>query len=295
MNAIGGDTVAMMNAGIKEASRNFEALVIGNDAPAFSAGANLMLLLLEAQEENWDEIDLMVRTFQSAVLGLRYARVPVVVAPAGLALGGGCEIVLHGDRVQAAAETYMGQVEAGAGLIPAGCGTKELLARFTARAPSATADMLPYIQDAFELIGFGKVSTSAADARRLGLLRDTDAVTMNRERLIADAKAAALDLARRGYQPPAPRDISVGGAGVRAALDLGVHLAWRGGRISDYDAHIGRTLSRILAGGDLPHATTVSEQRLLDLEREAFLSLCGQPRTQERIAHVLKTGKPLRN
>ncbi len=296
MNAIGGDTVAMMNAGVEEASRNFDALVIGNDAPAFSAGANLMLLLLEAQEENWDEIDLMVRTFQSAVLGLRYAGVPVVVAPAGPALGGGCEIVLHGDRVQAAAETYMGQVEVGAGLIPAGCGTKELLARFTARAPAGAADPLPYIQQAFELIGFGKVSTSAADARRLGLLRDTDAVTMNRERLLADAKAAALDLARAGYQPPARRnDVPVGGAGVRAALDLGVHLAWRGGHISDYDAHLGRTLSRILAGGDLPHATTVSEQRLLDLEREAFLSLCGQPKTQARMAHVLKTGKPLRN
>ena len=296
MNAIGGDTVAMMKAGVDEASRNFDALVIGNDAPAFSAGANLMLLLLEAQEENWDEIDLMVRTFQSAVLGLRYAGVPVVVAPAGLALGGGCEIVLHGDRVQAAAETYMGQVEVGAGLIPAGCGTKELLARFTARAPAGAADLLPYIRQAFERIGFGTVSTSAADALRLGLLRDTDAVTMNRERLLADAKAAALDLARAGYQPPPPRDdIPVGGAGARAALDLGVHLAWRGGRISDHDAHIGRTLARILAGGDLPHATTVSEQRLLDLEREAFLSLCGEPKTQERIAHLLKTGKPLRN
>jgi 3-hydroxyacyl-CoA dehydrogenase len=296
MNAIGGDTVAMMRAGVEEASRNFEALVIGNDAPAFSAGANLMLLLLEAQEENWDEIDLMVRTFQSAVLGLRYASVPVVAAPAGLALGGGCEIVLHADRVQAAAETYMGQVEVGAGLIPAGCGTKELLARFTARVPAGAADPLPHVQQAFELIGFGKVSTSAADARRLGLLRDTDAATMNRERLLTDAKAAALELSRAGYQPPArPNDIPVGGAGVRAALDLGVHLAWRGGRISDYDAHIGRTLSRILAGGDLPHATTVSEQRLLDLEREAFLSLCGEPKTQERIAHVLKTGKPLRN
>ena len=296
MNAIGGDTVAMMTAGVEEASRNFDALVIGNDAPAFSAGANLMLLLLEAQEENWDEIDLMVRTFQSAVLGLRYAGVPVIVAPAGLALGGGCEIVLHGDRVQAAAETYMGQVEVGAGLIPAGCGTKELLARFTARVPAGAADPLPYVQQAFELIGFGKVSTSAADARRLGLLRDTDAVTMNRERLLADAKATALDMARAGYQPPAPRhDIPVGGAGIRAALDLGVHIAWRGGHISDYDAHLGRTLSRILAGGDLPHATTVSEQRLLDLEREAFLSLCGEPKTQERMAHVLKTGKPLRN
>ena len=296
MNAIGGDTVAMMQAGVDEASKNFEALVIANDAPAFSAGANLLLLLLEAQEENWDEIDLMVRTFQSAVLGLRYASVPVVVAPAGLALGGGCEIVLHGDRVQAAAETYMGQVEVGAGLIPAGCGTKELLVRFADRAPRGAPDPLPYIQQAFELIGFGKVSTSAADARRLGLLRDTDAVSMNRERLLADAMAAALALARAGYQPPAPRhDIPVGGAGVRAALDLGVHLAWRGGHISDYDAHLGRTLSRILAGGDIPHAATVSEQRLLDLEREAFLSLCGEPRTQARMAHVLKTGKPLRN
>ena len=296
MNSIGGDTVDMMKAGVEEASGNFEALVIGNDAPAFSAGANLMLLLLEAQEENWDEIDLMVRTFQSAVLGLRYAGVPVVAAPAGPALGGGCEIVLHADRVQAAAETYLGQVEVGAGLIPAGGGTKELLVRFMARAPSGAGDPLPHVRQAFELIGFGKVSTSAADARRLGLLRDADGVTMNRERLLTDAKTAALELARAGYQPPPrPEAIPVGGAGVRAALDLGVHLAWRGGHVSDYDAHVGRTLSRILAGGDLPHATTVSEQRLLDLEREAFLSLCGEPKTQERIAHVLKTGKPLRN
>ena len=296
MNAIGGDTVAMMQAGVEEAAGNFEALVVGNDAPAFSAGANLMLLLLAAREEDWDEIDLLVRTFQAAVLGLRYAAVPVVAAPAGLALGGGCEIVLHADRVQAAAETYLGQVEVGAGLIPAGCGTKELLARFMARAPAGAADPLPYVRQAFELVGLGKVSTSAADARRLGLLRDTDAVTMNRERLLADAKAAALGLARAGYQPPAPRgDVPVGGAGVRAALDLGVHLAWRAGRISDYDAHVGRTLARVLAGGDLPHAAAVPEQRLLDLEREAFLSLCGEPRTQERIAHLLKTGKPLRN
>ncbi len=294
MNALGGDTIAMMRTGVEEASRNFEALVVGNDAPAFSAGANLMLLLIEAREENWDEIDLMVRAFQSAVLGLRYARVPVVAAPAGPALGGGCEIVLHADRVQAAAETYLGQVETGAGLIPAGCGTKELLARFTDRAP-AGGDPLPHVRQAFELIGFARVSTSAGDARRLGLLRDVDAVTMNRERLLADAKAAALAAARAGYQPPAPRDVPAGGAGVRAALDLGVHLAWRGGYVSDHDAHVGRTLSRILAGGDLPHAAAVSEQRLLDLEREAFLSLCGEPKTQERMAHLLKTGKPLRN
>ena len=296
MNAIGGDTVAMMTAGVDEASKNFDALVVGNDAPAFSAGANLMLVLLEAQEENWGELDQMVRAFQSAVLGLRYANVPVVVAPAGLTLGGGCEIVLHGDRVQAATELYMGQVEVGVGLIPAGCGTKELLARFSDQAQNSTADTLPYVQRAFKLIGFGTVSTSGPDAHRLGLLREGDRFTMNRERLLSDAKRSALDLAHSGYQPPQQRmDIPVGGADIKAAVELGVHLAWRGGYISDHDAHIGRTLAGILAGGDLPHATTVTEQHLLDLEREAFLSLCGQPKTQERMAHTLKTGKTLRN
>ena len=297
MNTIGGDTVAMLTAGMTEASKNFDAVVVGNDHPqAFSAGANLMLILLEAQEENWDEIDLMIRRFQSAIVGLRYAEVPVVVAPAGLTLGGGCEITLHGDRVQAAAETYMGQVEVGVGLVPAGGGCKELVARAMDAVPAGAADPLPYVQKAFELIGFGKVSTSGPDARQMGLLRDVDAVTMNRERLMADAKSRALALAAAGYQPPPRRDdIPVAGEGVRAALELGVHLAWRGGQISDHDALIGRTLARILAGGDLPHATVVSEQHLLDLEREAFLSLCGEPKTQERMAHTLKTGKTLRN
>ena len=296
MNSIGGDTVAMLTAGVAEAEQHFEALVVGNEGTAFSAGANLMLVLLEAQEENWDEIDYMVRSFQSAVLGLRYAKVPVVVAPAGLALGGGCEITLHGDRVQAAAETYMGQVEVGVGLIPAGGGTKELLVRSIGRRLKDVDDPLPFVRPVFELIGFAKVSTSAADAKRLGLLRTVDQITMNRERVLADAKALALDLTRTGYQPPPrPQSVSVGGSGVRAALDLGVHLAWRGAHISDHDALIGRTLARILSGGDVPHATVVSEQHLLDLEREAFLSLCGEVRTQERIAHTLKTGKTLRN
>lgn len=296
MNAIGGDIVDMLQAGVREAEQNFEALVVGNDAAAFSAGANLMLVLLEAQEENWDDIDLMVRAFQSAVTGLREAGVPVVVAPAGMTLGGGCEIVLHGDRAQAAAETYMGQVEVGVGLIPAGGGTKELLARATERAPGGARDPLPLVQHAFELIGFAKVSTSAADARRLGLLRDSDGITMNRERLLADARARALELVRAGYQPAPPqRAIAVGGDDVRAALELGVHLALRGGWISEHDALIGRKLAHILAGGAIPHATTVSAQYLLDLEREAFLSLCGEPRTQQRIAHTLKTGKTLRN
>ena len=295
MNTIGGDTVQLLTAGVAEASERFAGLVVGNDAMNFCAGANLMMVLLEAQEGNWDEIDLMVRSFQQAVIGLRYSPVPVVVAPAGLALGGGSEIVLHGDRVQAAAETYMGQAEAGVGLIPAGCGTKEL----TVRAMDATlpgTDPLPRLVRAFETIGFGMVSTSAADARRLGFLRDVDGVTMDRERLMADAKAVALDRVRGGYRAPEPRTaIPVGGEQARAALELGLHLAWRGGAISDHDARIGRALARIMTGGDLPHATTVSEQVLLDLEREAFLSLCGEAKTLDRIRHTLKTGKALRN
>src|SRR5687768_11953794 len=294
MNAIGGDTIQMLQAGVREAARNFAALVVGNDALHFSAGANLMLVLLEAQEENWEEIDLMVRAFQQATMALRYAEVPVIVAPAGLALGGGCEIALHGDRVQAAAETYMGLVEVGVGLIPAGGGTKEMVVR--AAEARTGSDLLPTIQRAFENIGFAKTSASAADAQRLGYLQPTDAYTMNRERLLSDAKARALQRVRDGYQPPAPRKaIPVGGDTVSAPLKLGVHLAHRGGRISDHDALIGRKLAAIMAGGALPNATVVTEQHLLDLEREAFLSLVAERKTQERIAHTLKTGKPLRN
>jgi 3-hydroxyacyl-CoA dehydrogenase len=294
MNAIGGDTIEMLHAGVKEASQNFAALVVGNDAPNFSAGANLMLLLLEAQEGNWDDVDLMVRAFQGATMALKYADVPVVVAPAGLTLGGGCEVALHGARVQAAAETYIGLVEVGVGLIPAGGGTKEMLARAMEPLPAA-ADPLPHVQRVFETIGFAKVATSGPDARRLGYLRDGDGITMNRDRLLADAKAHALQLAP-GYRAPQPRTaIRVGGEGVLAVLKLGVHLAWRAGRISDHDAVIGRKLAWILAGGNLTHAGTVSEPQLLDLEREAFLSLCGERKTLDRIAHTLKTGKPLRN
>lgn len=296
MNAIGGDTLQMLQAGVREAARNFSALVVGNDAPHFSAGANLMLLLLEAQEENWDEIDLMIRTFQQTTQALRHADVPVVAAPAGLALGGGCEIVLHADRVQSAAEAYIGLVEVGVGLIPAAGGTKEMVARAVEQMPPGSTDYLPFVQRAFETIAFAKTSASGPDARRLGYLRTTDGFTMNRERLLADAKARALQRVQTGYQPLAPRTaIPVGGDAVRAPLELGVHLAWRAGRISDHDALIGRTLASIMAGGALPHPATVSEQYLLDLEREAFLSLVAEPKTQARIQHTLKTGKALRN
>jgi len=296
MNVVGGDTIQMLHAGVREASRSFAALVVGNEAANFSAGANLMLLLLEAQEENWEEIDTMVRAFQQANMAMRYADVPVVVAPAGLTLGGGCEMTLHADRVQAAAESYIGLVEVGVGLIPAGGGTKEMTARAADTMAPGTSDYLPPIQRAFETVAFAKVSSSAPDAQRLGYLRATDAFTMNRERLLADAKARALQRVKEGYQPPPPRRaIPAGGDTVLAPLKLGIHLAWRAGRISDHDALVGRKLATVMAGGTLPHPSTVTEQELLDLEREAFMSLVGERKTQERMQFTLKTGKALRN
>ncbi|MET0211646.1 MAG: 3-hydroxyacyl-CoA dehydrogenase NAD-binding domain-containing protein [Vicinamibacterales bacterium] len=296
MNVVGGDTIQMLQAGVREAERNFAALVVGNEAQNFSAGANLMLLLLEAQEGNWEDIDAMVRAFQQATMSLRFAGVPVVVAPAGLTLGGGCEISLHGDRVHAAAETYMGLVEVGVGLIPAGGGTKEMVARAIENAPPGTTDWLPPVQRAFETIAFAKVSSSAPDAQRLGYIRPIDSLTMNVERLLSDAKARALQRVKEGYHPPPPRtNIPVGGDTVLAPLKLGIHLAWRAGRISDHDAVVGRKLATVMAGGQLPHVSTVTEQELLDLEREAFLGLVGERKTLERIQHTLKTGKPLRN
>jgi 3-hydroxyacyl-CoA dehydrogenase len=255
-----------------------------------------MLLLLEAQEGNWDELDMMVRAFQGATKALRYSAVPVVSCPSGRTLAGGCEIVIGADRVQAAAETYIGLVEVGVGLIPAGGGTTEMLARGMENVPGRQADLLPFVQSVFETLGFAKVSTSAANARELGFLRDVDGITMNRERLVADAKAMVLERVREGYQPPARRTaIPVGGENVFAALKLGVHLAWRAGRLGDHDKVVGGALARILAGGSLPHQTIVGEDYLLDLEREAFLKLCGERKTLERIQYTLKTGKPLRN
>ena len=294
LNTLGGDAIEMLRAGVEHASRRSAGLVIANDAEHFSAGANLMLVLLEAQEGNWDDIDAMVRAFQAATMAMKTASVPVVAATAGMTLGGGCEIALHAARVRATAETYMGLVEVGVGLLPAGGGTKELLLRATDRA--GAADAAPFVQDAFQTIGFGKLSTSAHDARRLGYLREADAITMNRDRLLVDAKRDVLALAAPGYVPVGSRHhVPVAGASTYAALSLGVHLAHRAGRISDHDALIGRKIARVLAGGDAPHATSVSEQQILDLEREAFLSLCGEAKTLERIAYTLRTGKTLRN
>lgn len=295
MNAIGGDTLAMLQAGIDRAEREGVGLVIGTQGPVFSAGANLMLLLMEAQEDEWDSIDAMVRSFQRTVLSLRDAQVPVVTAINGLTLGGATEMSLHAVGVQASAETYMGLVEVGVGLIPAGCGTKEMLWRANQQRPSKQADALPFVQKAFETIGFGTVSTSAPHARALGFLRNGDGITMHRSRLHADARELVQARAA-GYVPGhAPEAIPVGGPDMLAALHLGVHLAHRAGRIGDHDATIGRKLAWVLAGGDVPHATDVPESYLLDLEREAFLSLCGEAKTQARIAYTLKTGRTLRN
>ncbi|HEY0547664.1 MAG TPA: 3-hydroxyacyl-CoA dehydrogenase/enoyl-CoA hydratase family protein [Pyrinomonadaceae bacterium] len=298
MNAIGGDTLQMLKNALAEVEKNFVGLVVGNQGVNFSVGANLMLLLLEAQEENWEEIDMIVRAFQNATMSLRYSAKPVVVAPFQMTFGGGCEMVLHADRVRAAAETYIGLVEVGVGLIPAGGGTKELVVRAMDSIPKnmEDADPFPFIKRAFETIALARVATSAEEARTLGFLSADDSISMNSDRLIADAKQEVLSLAATGYVEPQPRvDILALGNSALSTLKLGIHQMLRGGFISEYDALIGTKLARILTGGDLNHTTRVSEQYLLDLEREAFLSLCGERKTQERIGHMLKSGKPLRN
>lgn len=295
MNAIGADTISMMNYSVKEVGDNFEALVIGNQAENFSVGANIMLLLLGIQEGEWDEVSMSVRQFQNANMNLRYSPKPVVVAPQGMALGGGCEITMHGDRARAAAESYIGLVEVGVGLIPGGGGVKELVLRAVEDA-TPDEDLFPRIRKVSETIAMARVSTSAVEARELGFLRETDPITMNRDRLIEDAKQTALAMVSEGYAQPRPRtDIPVLGAPALSAIKLAIHMMVRGGFISEYDAHVAKKLAYIITGGDLSHRTLVSEQYLLDLEREAFVSLCGEKHTQERIQHMLKTGKPLRN
>jgi 3-hydroxyacyl-CoA dehydrogenase len=298
MNVIGGDTIQMLKQSLAEVEKNFVGLVVGNQGANFCVGANLMLVLLEAQDENWEDLDLVARAFQDATMSLRYSARPVVVAPFNLALGGGCEMLLHGDRVRAHAELYTGLVEVGVGIIPAGGGTKEMLLRALDSIPKGMddADPFPFVKRAFETMALAKVSTSAEEARGHGYLREEDTISMNADRLIADAKQEVLALAQSGYARPAQRtDILAMGLPALSTLKLGIHQMLRGGFISEHDALIGEKLARILTGGDLNHPTRVSEQYLLDLEREAFLSLCGTRKTQERMAHTLKTGKPLRN
>ena len=283
MNALGEDQFGMMFTAVEEATKNFQALVVANQGENFSVGANLVLALLTAQDGDWDLLNMGIHRFQQANMALKTAPIPVVVAPHGRALGGGCEIALHGAKVQASAELYMGLVEVGVGLIPGGGGCKELIAR------------LKDPRKVFEVIGYAKVSTSADDAKKLGLLDKAAGISMNQERLIADAKEAALAMVG-SYRPASPRtDIKVAGESGMAMLKIGLWTAQQGGYISAHDGFIGEKLANVLCGGKLTGESLVSEQYLLDLEREAFLSLCGHPKTQERMAFMLKTGKPLRN
>src|ERR1041385_7528955 len=287
MNSIGGDTLEMLRFAIAETEKNFVGLVVGNQGVNFSVGANLMLMLMEAQDENWEELELIGRYFQSSVMSLRYSAKPVVVAPFQMVFGGGCEMVLHADRVRAAAETYIGLVEVGVGIIPAGCGTKEMLVRALDSIPAnmKDADPFPFVKRAFETIALAKVATSAEEARDLGFLRDEDSISMNCDRLIAYARKQVLALAASGYVQPQPRtDIPALGNSALATLKLGVHLMKRAGYISDHDALIGEKLARILTGGDLNHTTRVSEQYLLDLERESFLFLTEPKKPRDQFA-----------
>jgi len=297
MNTIGADTIQMMREALKEVGEKFDGMVIGNQGENFSAGANLMLMLFEIQDENWDDIELSVKAFQDALMAIKYFEKPVVAAPFGLTLAGGCEICLSSAAMRAAAETYMGLVEVGVGLIPAGGGTKEMLLRCTEGVPpEVDADLFPFVRRAFETVGMAKVATSAKEAQKFDFMRSTDRITINRDHLIHDAKNTVLALAKEGYQLPQPRkNIKVVGEKGLALLQMGLYYMREGGYISEYDEHVGKKLAYVFSGGNLPDGSEVTEQYILDLEREAFLSLCGEPKTQERMQYTLKTGRPLRN
>jgi len=296
MNALDADIIGLMSEAVEEAEKNWKALVIGNDGENFSAGANLMLIFLEAQNKNWEGLRAMVKGLQQAAMRLRYSDIPVVTAPFGLALGGGCEVSMAGDAMRANSERYMGLVEVGVGLIPAGSGTKELLCRTLERIPEGLdVDLLPYVGKVFEAIAMAKVSMSAEDARSIGFLRQADQVTMNRAHLLSDAKATAIGLADAGYRRPTPRKVKALGKTGFASLKVMVTNLVDGGRASEHDAKIAQQVARILTGGDVPGGSMVTEQHLLDLECEAFLSLAGEEKSQARIQAMLTTGKPLRN
>jgi len=304
MNAIGADLIAMIHKGLKRLESDFDAMVIANQAVNFSVGANLMLVLVAAQEQEWDELHMAVKQFQNINLAIKYSRKPVVAAPQGMALGGGCEVSLHAARIHAAAEAYIGLVETGVGLIPGGGGTKEMLIHANENAAGGEdLDLFHALKPIFETVAMAKVSTSAEESRDLGYLRREDLYSMNSQRLVADTKETALALYRSGWKPAAASSqegaqttqIKVLGDQFLSAAKLLIHMLVRGGYASEYDAVVARKLANIFAGGPLTSPQLVSEQYVLDLEREAFVGLCGEKLTQARIAHTLKTGKPLRN
>jgi 3-hydroxyacyl-CoA dehydrogenase len=296
MNTLGEGVFAMTHRALDPVERDgLAGLVIGNDDPrTFTAGADLSMVLRLIGAGDWKKLEEAVRGFQDTSLRLRQSPFPVVAAPFGLTLGGGCEFSLHSDRVQAHAELYMGLVEVGVGLIPAGGGTTELLFRFASElAPYPDADPFEAVKRAFQLIAMATTSTSALEARRLGFLRDSDRITANRDRLIADAAARVVDLAP-DYVPPLPRTITALGKDALGNLRYGAWAMREAGQITDYEVRLANELAYILTGGDGP-PRQVTERDILDLERDAFLRLLGNKETQERMQYTLKTGKPLRN
>jgi len=309
MNSLGADIIGLIVQTLKPggAGDNFDAFVITNDATNFSVGANLMLLLMSVQEDEWDDVDLAIRQFQGMTQAIKFSPKPVVSSPFGLCLGGGTEISLHAAARQPHAELYTGLVEVGVGLLPGGGGCKEMLLRAVDGATAAhgksspealagSIEMLEAMKRAFETIATAKVATSAHEARGLGFLNDNDRITMNRERVLSDAKTRALELFRAGYEPPVPRtDIPAPGESLLATLKMGVHLMRQGDYITDYEVKLGGKIAEVLCGGNVTPGTLVSERYILDLEREGFKSLCGERKTQERIQYTLKTGKTLRN
>jgi 3-hydroxyacyl-CoA dehydrogenase len=306
MNSLGQDIVSFLHQKLQpgsDAVKHFDGFIITSDAQNFSVGANLMQLLLAIQDEEWDEIDLVVRGFQAMTQAIKFCPRPMVAAPFGLCLGGGTEISMHSARRQPHLELYSGLVETGVGLLPAGGGCKEMVLRAITASDAVHADsrgesveVYETISDVFETIAMAKVSTSAFEARSLRILEKSDLITMNRDRLVSDAKAQALGLVHAGYTAPVPRtDIPAPGASVQATLKLGIYTMLEGEYISAHDAKVATHVARVLSGGNVTSGTPMSEQYLLDLEREGFLSLCGEAKTLERIGFTLKTGKPLRN
>lgn len=296
MNSIGGEVLEGLNKAITTAEEKFKGLVIANDGPNFSAGANVGMIFMLAIEQEYDELDMAIRMFQNSMMRVRYSSVPVVTAPHGLSLGGGCEINLHADKICAAAETYIGLVELGVGLIPGGGGTKE----FALRAGDELHEDEPEtvtLKNRFFAIATAKVATSAQEGFDMGILRKGhDEIVMNTGRRIAEAKKSVIEIYDQGYSMPQPRkDVKVMGRQGLGAMLAGINGMWRGGYATDHDAVVARKLAYVMCGGDLSSQSLVSEQYLLDLEREAFLSLCGEKKTLERIQSVLKSGRPIRN
>lgn len=296
LNTLDDDIFNMMLLGMDKAEIDFAGLVIGNQAENFSAGANLAMVLMAAQMNAWEQLESSVAKLQDMNMRMRYFPKPIVVAPAGLALGGGAEITMYGSRVVAASELYTGLVEIGAGVIPAGGGTKEMLRRLVNPAMrTQSVEVLPLLQRVFEQIGMAKVATSAEEARLFGILSPADRVVMNRDALIAEAKREVLHMASTGYHPPLPEKIYAAGRDALGALRVAIYMMQQGGYITEYEHHIAGKLAYVMTGGEISRPAWVDEQYILDLEREAFISLCGEEKTRQRMWNLLQTGKPLRN